>query len=752
MNKDEFDNLANEMNRDLEHTIEISSLEDLANEAIEAMEEENAIEKSDLEQEDISESIVDDAIDDANLVFETQIKTEEKMKKEKLISKIKKKWNKLGGIEKALWVLGILLVIAIIILIIIFAIPEKKEKEKVDDRTILEVDNYRFEDGKLIFLDNKEEIGEYECDNKDQKLCEVAYYSEDNSYDTIKVVDEKGESIPIRSSIFNKRYVFVRDGENTLKLYDIKEKKIIKEGEKIRLYENDYVVMSSDEKEGLMAFNNDEMSLKIPYEYSEIHLISNSENLIAIVKKDNNYYLADLDNKILTKAFSESIVGANKKHLKVKSGSKYKVYDYEGNETDIKDSEYVRLLEDYIISVKDNALYVFDYEGNRYNINGYRLHNNNYDGLETYKDRKLSKTEKAFDVDGSIYVMNLTIYNGDQTENFSINLAEGKLSKNLIYMNYFDGTIYFYDDVKKENLIGSYGCNNKNTVSEDTKTLETCRIAKESLYRETEANTKEKTELGIGTIPVFGKRYIFILDGDTINLYDLKDSKTMATYKGVDTSSYTGSNDDLIFSDAINIPYIGESKNSGHYGVAKISMEGVTSVISFNHKSIKRLGDYYVVEDDNNYSLYSFDGTEKTSKIPARIVDYNGKYLKAIKDNQYFVYDFTGNKIRENEAYTYLELYNDYYAAIVQNTVHIFDYNGVDYVENLPKETKDSLKVQVKNFYNEKEGALSFKVSKEGKFYVVSIGTVSGDYEKVSIPTTIQENEKPKTDEGDSNE
>ena len=83
MNKDEFDNLANEMNRDLEHTIEISSLEDLANEAIEAMEEENAIEKSDLEQEDISESIVDDAIDDANLVFETQIKTEEKMKKEK---------------------------------------------------------------------------------------------------------------------------------------------------------------------------------------------------------------------------------------------------------------------------------------------------------------------------------------------------------------------------------------------------------------------------------------------------------------------------------------------------------------------------------------------------------------------------------------------------------------------------------------------------------------------------------------------
>ena len=226
----------------------------------------------------------------------------------------------------------------------------------------------------------------------------------------------------------------------------------------------------------------------------------------------------------------------------------------------------------------------------------------------------------------------------------------------------------------------------------------------------------------------------------------------MATYKGVDTSSYTGSNDDLIFSDAINIPYIGESKNSGHYGVAKISMEGVKSVISFNHKSIKRLGDYYVVEDDNNYSLYSFDGTEKTSKIPARIVDYNGKYLKAIKDNQYFVYDFSGNKIRENEAYTYLELYNDYYAAIVQNTVHIFDYNGVDYVENLPKETKDSLKVQVKNFYNEKEGALSFKVSKEGKFYVVSIGTVSGDYEKVSIPTTIQENEKPKTDEGDSNE
>ena len=755
MNKDEFDKIANEMQDDLEQTMEISSLEELSKATKISEEEVVDSPDSNIEELDVSDDIINEAIDDANLVFKTEIKTEEKLKnekpnKEKLFVKLKNKWNKLGGIEKALVILGILLVITVLIMIIIFAIPDKKESPKEKEKEILEVDNYRYEDGKLVFIDNGKDIGEYECTNKDKELCEVAYYSNDDSYDKTKVVDEKGESIPIRSAIFNKRYVFVKDvehkSENVVHLYDIEEQKVVKDGKTIRLYEKDYVVMvDNDDKEGLMVFNDDGMKLSIPYEYNKIHVISNSEEMIAIVKKDNDYYLANLENRILTKSFNEAIVGANKEHLKTKNGTSYKVYDYEGKETDLKGSDYAYLLSDYVLSVKDNALYVFDYAGNRYNLNGYRLHNSNYNPTDVYINRKLSKTEKAFDVDGSAYVMNLTIYNNGEMDNISINLGEGKISKDLMYLNYFDGTLYFYEDAKKENLIGVYTCNNKNLISEDTKTLQTCRIAKESIFRETSANSKEVRDLKPGTIPIFGKRYVFVLDGDTIVLYDLKDTKTLATYSEVDTSTYNGSSDDVIISDAITIPYIAKSKNSGHFGVAKISSEGVTSVIGFSHTSIKRLGDYYVVEGDNSYSLYNLNGEEKTSKVPARIVDYNGKHLKALKDDQYYVYDFDGKKVRENEAYTYAEIYNDYYAGIVQNTVHVYDYEGNDYVDGLAKETKDSLKVQVKNF--DGEGTRSFKVSKDGKYFIVSIGTVSGDYEKVTIPATLEKEEKPKENE-----
>lgn len=756
MNKDEFESIANEMQEDLDQTMEINSLEELSKSTNNSEVEVDSLDSS-IEELDVPEEIINDAIDDANLVFKTEIKTEEKLKnekpkKEKLFIKLKNKWKKLGGIEKALVILGILLVITVIVIIIVFAIPDKQEGTKEKEKEILEVDNYRYEDGKLIFIDKDKDIGEYECTNKDKELCEVAYYSDDDSYDKTKVVDEKGESIPIRSAIFNKRYVFVKDvehkSEKAVLLYDIEEQKVIKEGKSVRLYEKDFIVMEdNDGKEGLMNFKEDEMKLSIPYEYNKIHVISNTEEMIAIVKKDNDYYLANLENRILTKSFNEAIVGANKEHLKTKNGTSYKVYDYEGKETDLKGSDYAYLLSDYVLSVKDNALYVFDYEGNRYNLNGYRLHNSNYNPTDVYVNRKLSKTEKSFDVDGSAYVMNLTIYNNGEMENISVNLGEGKISKNLMYLNYFDGTLYFYDDTKKENLIGVYTCNNKNMIGEDSKTLQTCRIAKESVYRETEANAREKGEFKAGTIPVFGKRYVFVQDGDTIMLYDLKDSKTLATYSDVDTSSYNGSSDDVIYSDAITIPYIAKSKNSGYFGVAKISSEGVTSVIGFSHKSIKRLGDYFVVEDDSNYSLYNLNGEEKTSKVPARIVDYNGKHIKALKDNQYYVYDFDGKKVRENEAYTYAEIYGDYYAGIVQNTVHVYDYEGNDYVENLDKETKDSLKVQVKNFYDDKAGSLSFKVSKEGKYFIVSIGTVSGDYEKVTIPATLKTEEKPKDDD-----
>ena len=153
-------------------------------------------------------------------------------------------------------------------------------------------------------------------------------------------------------------------------------------------------------------------------------------------------------------------------------------------------------------------------------------------------------------------------------------------------MNYFDGSIYFYSDANKETLIGSYPCTNKNAIDENTTTLVTCKLATDSFYHETTGNTKEMDHSAeTGAIPLINKQYVFVLDGDTVVLYDLVNKKELAKYTNVDTASYTNVTD-LTFVNTNNVYFIAVSKSSGKFGVAKITMDGVSPVLPFEFNSV----------------------------------------------------------------------------------------------------------------------------------------------------------------------
>ena len=740
--------------KDNVNTKEVPDLNALSRSALENLEptlDDNQIEKKDLEDFDAE-------MEDANLVFKTEVETKEEIKKEEpkdsIFKALGKKWNQLPKKNKIFIILGILLFIILIVVGILLLIPKKVEEEepKLPD-IILSAENYRYENGTLIFLEGDEELGTYECENKDQDNCKVASLEKDNFDEPIKL-DEDGKEIVFSSPIYKNRYVFIVDRKSEsnkeIFLYDMKEKKKITTVFGIKNYKDGYVAYKDEEsKWGLKKIEEEEIKEIIPCEYDELGVLPNQETINRIaVEKNSHFYIADVGNKILSKAISNRIVSADDKHIvAVSEDKKYHIYDYNAKELHDTPRDYIRTLENYIIVVEDKTLYAYDYENHPMMMDGIKLKNSNYQVRETYKRKKLSKLERSFDANVVDKVLNVTIYDEEDEETKSINLSEGELSKTLAFLNYFDGTLYFYKNEEKKDLIGRYTCEHKNTIESSTTELNNCRLASESFLRETRGNTKERDlSSKTGWIPIFGEKYAFIKDGDANILYDLEKGSKVATYKVVDTSSYTEANE-VTFVSAVEVPFIAESNSSHKYGVGKITSEGVSSLIDFRYDSIKRLGDYYVVEENGKYQLITIKGEaiDNFNEKSSPIVDYHKNYVKTMKDDMYFVHSFA--KPISDNAYNYIELYDEYYAAVLNGYVMIYDYQN----KRITKEKDEQLKLNITNYTG--EGTRAFKMTFSKDSVAVEIGQSNNTYgKKIIISLKEEEEEEPKPPVGGESE
>lgn len=623
-------------------------------------------------EEEKKEEIYEDLISKEDNNSEEAKPSKDKNKKENIFDKFKK----LPTHIKVIIICSIITLLVLLVVLIVVLTGNKKElpkeEEKHEEVIVIDKGNYRYDNGVLKFLsDNGTEIGNYECTNKDENKCFVSYL--DNNEDDLDVPNalyENEEIVKIRSNVYNNRYVFINDSDNEEEsskfLYDFISKKVMDSYLKVKSYnlsnENLVVLENVNNKYGLVEITSNEIKNVLDFNFDYMAFIKSASENNMIVKKNKSYYLIDQNNKFLTKSLSDSIYSFNDKYLVLKSSDAYKLVDYDNNVL-IEDSDYIKMLNDsYVGVVQDGALYIRDYENQKYNEVGYELDNDLYNGVNIYNENGiLIKNNYAFKVNFSNDNATIMIKNNETVKEDGLSLLDGIVSRELKYYSYYDGILYFYEDDIKSNLLGSYKCQNKNNL--ENKELNHCNV---SINNNVSNNFKNNQIEDGNVIPLVGNRYIFIKDSlddndNDIKLYDLKDNKTAATYKKVsfnitDTKELTS---------ITNANKIIVQNKSNKFGMINLSADGISKVYDFNYDEMELMGDFTLVKKNNKYQILYSNDTASIS-LDNKIVDYNEFYFVTLKDNLYEIYDVEGNKV-SNKGYKYIKLLGSMLYAYVED-------------------------------------------------------------------------------------
>lgn len=262
-------------------------------------------------------------------VLDDSVKTSEEKPK---IPKKNGKWSKLDKKKKIIIIASVcgivLLVLGLVLYFVLFKKNEADNDEESSDEpiVIVEKDNYRYEDGKLVFInDQKNELGTYECENKNENLCYIAYYSNEDLFDVPEHVYENGSRVEKRSEVYSDRYVFVYDSttrENgDLKLYDIDKQEVIDNYKLVKkIDDTEVIVKTSKDKYGVLKLENDyENIVEMKYDY----LGYIDESLLIVAMQDLKYSLLDLSGKSVTKTIPGEIKNFNDEYLSVLIDKEY---------------------------------------------------------------------------------------------------------------------------------------------------------------------------------------------------------------------------------------------------------------------------------------------------------------------------------------------------------------------------------------------------------------------------------------------
>lgn len=571
---------------------------------------------------------------DKNLEPKTEVieKRAEKYKKKSL----KEKWQSLEPKKKKtiiiVAIIVLLILIGVIICLILFNKKDGNKLPENDKIVVIEKDNYKYVNGHLVFLDkNDQEIGTYECTNKNSDDCAVSKLdNKKDGFDRIKNVNSEGLEIEKNSKIYYDNYVFVRDGDDKF-LYDINKKERLIELKTVKAYnttDNLIVIENTLGQYGLIKINENGYTYQIEAKYDNLGIVN--ESLVYLVAKDsNNTFIVDSDDKKISTNIKAEIKSVNKEFIVGKMNNAYNLYTYE-NEEVISDYDYISLHDDVIGLVKSNRLYVFDNNLNKLNEDGIRLESTNYlVAQNVYDNNKLVEVKKSYDIE--VRNNNITITTGDTVK--SLNMLEGIVSSNYEYLSYYDGKLYFYSDNDKEDVIGVYNCNNQNVLNSTSDTLSKCNIY-----------TVNGKMSGI-----YNNEYVFIYDNisnaDTkIYLYDLKTNKNKSIYTSVEILNGNELNSDvknIYTSSSYVIAKASTGENTGNYGVLEINSNNVKGIVEFKYKEIKKKRNYYLlINIDDSYSIY----------------------------------DESFNKV--SNEFDYIEVYDNYFVGITDNKLNVYSYNN----------------------------------------------------------------------------
>ncbi len=544
---------------------------------------------------------------------------------------LKDKWNDLDKKYRIMIIVIPIVILVVALSLVLYLTVFKdntpaKEKEK-EEEVVIEKDNYRYENGRLVFLDKLERaLGSYDCVNKDPNKCAVAKSNfTDDTFERVVSVYEDGTEIIANSPIYFDQFIFVTDGDKII-LYDIQNKNNLLELSNIKIYDassNLVVVKDLNNLYGLIKIDEKGYQTLIKCTYDNLGIINSSLKYLVAESKDNKYII-DSNGKKLTSNINEEIKSASKEYIVTYNKQKYQLYSLKGEEI-LTGYDYIGFNNNLITLVLDDKLYIRDNKLNKLNEEGYPLTNNNYVKKYIFDSNNKLKEEKiAYEININDNIIN--IYVDDDT--YKINSYEGLVSHKYNYLSYYDGILYFYKDSNKDEVIGSYTCTNKNTINKEDSTLDKCFIYQED-------------DLVSG---IYNEVYVFIRDGEEDNfyLYDLKNSKVMGTYSEINFLNSSELNKDikLITTDVSYV--LAKSKvgsNKDNYGILEINKEKAQGKIEFKYRSVMKNNDYYLfISKDNVYTIYNHDFKKISNEFA--YIELFPLYYVGISDNKLNIYKY----------------------------------------------------------------------------------------------------------------
>ena len=602
---------------------------------------------------------------------------------------IKDKWNDLSKGTKVGIIISIILVVLFAAGIIIYVVLFNEEEEipvPKDEPVIIEKDNYRYEDGKLVFLDiNDKEIGSYECSVKDSEKCYLAKidYTKD-SFDRVKTINQSGSELSKNSKIYYNKYVFVYD-EERISLYNIESKQKELSLNVIKSYDtqkNLIVVENDESKYGLIEITEAGFNYLIRCSYDYLGIVNLELGYLVAQDKDD-FYIVDSTGKKISENINAEIKSVNEKYIVAEKNNSYSLYDYKYEEL-ISDYDYISLHNEVIALVQTNRLYLVDSELNKLYEDGIRLENDNYVKKYVYdNNNRLIETLKSYEIEVKDNIAKIIIGNSEK----EINIIEGKVSSKYTYLSYYDGKLYIYSDEEKQDILGTYTCNNKNNLTSVEDNLTNC-----SLYGTTE-----------GISGIYNNHYVFISDNTTGSdlqyyLYDLKEKKNKGTYSSLEfiKSGEINPNIKPIYtSSSYVIAKSGTGNNKGNYGVLEINGDKVAGKIEFKYESITLKNDkYYIMVNINKLmSIYNKDFSKISSEF--NYLEMYDKYYVGIKNNKLNVYgyDKTSSVLESDIPVTSNEFKIDFtngFVITINNVEYKYDKNGKKIVEVPPVQEENN--------------------------------------------------------------
>lgn len=711
---------------ELEELDEIEELDELDEIEVNTMEVEKI---EDLEEDEEKEEVLDSKIKKAVKEVEEETKTKKKKK-----NKIAAAWKALPKRKKILLLalVGIVLVLLIVLIVMLVAGGGDKDKEltPVDDQPVEIIDNFYYKKGTLYFLDeNQKEIGSYECENKNENNCYVEFNKMSDNLDISRMYDPDGKVINSRIPIIDNDYVFVYDSKNNdeyvVVLYSIKDGLIKGRYNGATLYDENYAVVLNGFSSGLIKIE-DGVKEVIKAEYQDIIMLNGTKNLIVL--KDNGYFVVDKEGAELSSALDKdlNIVYYNDNFVVVKEGKTYAVYNYNAEEL-VSGVDFATVVDEFMLLVKDNAVYIRDKDNVKYNEEGYKLNNATYVKKYNYDaDGKLVNKELSFELLREDDLVQLLVYKDEEPHYYTLNIVQALANKKYTYMSYFDKRLYFYKDELKEELLGSVECKNENVIVKETDGLTNCNVASDYKYG---TNDMESVDMinRKSMIPIINNKYVFINDGGDVKLYDLTNTeKPKSTLSHVDSNTRDNGNKLTLVNDNV---YVIVANKQGRFALFQFSKENVDVVINFNYSAMEFVGDYVSAKkSESSYDIYKIGDDAALVTINGSLKGYSSdkRHIKYNDGTSYVVADIQGNEV-SSTRYNYVELYKEYYVGVINSKLNIYDYNG-------NKITNEDLTVG--NYAYSRTDTPAFKVNLENGNYVVKVYNGS-TYDEHVYNTTI---------------